>query len=104
MMSPSVLHLEDRYMAFGLVSPVPPHIPSQLVEDSLCRSLFLLLRSDNIELFTTALRVLYLMFQACRSRLKFQLSHMLTILTEASYDAIYWGTLPFRKTRTLEER
>lgn len=66
----------------------PPHIPFQLVEDSLCRSLFLLLRSENIELYTTALRVLYLIFQACRFRLKFQLSHMLTILTEVSWGAI----------------
>ena len=52
------------------------------MEDSLCRSLFLLLRSENIELFTTSLRVLYLIFQACRFRLKFQLAQLLDILTE----------------------
>ncbi|PVD38476.1 hypothetical protein C0Q70_01091 [Pomacea canaliculata] len=53
-----------------------------LVKDELCRSLSMLLQSERLSLFAAALRVSFLLFEAMRSHLKFQLEMYLTRLSE----------------------
>lgn len=53
-----------------------------LVKDELCRSLSMLLQTERLSLFAAALRVSFLLFEAMRSHLKFQLEIYLTRLSE----------------------
>lgn len=56
-----------------------------LVGDSMCYNLFGLLRSTNLTLFAAALRVIFLLFEAQRANLKFQLGAFLSIVMELEY-------------------
>ncbi|XP_022240117.1 Golgi-specific brefeldin A-resistance guanine nucleotide exchange factor 1-like isoform X2 [Limulus polyphemus] len=53
-----------------------------LVKDDMCRNLFLLLNSERLSLFATTLSVCFLLFEALRTHLKFQLEMYLSRLME----------------------
>lgn len=56
-----------------------------LIRDSLCKNLFMLLRTENMTIYAATLRVIFLTFESLRTRLKFQLSHFLVLLMEMNY-------------------
>lgn len=57
----------------------------QHVEDGMCKNLLALLKCDNLNLHAATLRVIFLTFEAQRSRLKFQLAAFLTQVMEMEY-------------------
>lgn len=81
-------HIFDRYPSLMEVlrtsSQSPNHLV-QLIADDMCRCLFVLLQSQNLLLFSAALRVIFLTFEAQRSQLKLQLTRFLTIVMEVRF-------------------
>lgn len=53
-----------------------------LVKDDVCRNLLMLLNSSRLSIFVSSLRVSFLLFEALRTHLKFQLEMYLTKLME----------------------
>ncbi|XP_053679381.1 Golgi-specific brefeldin A-resistance guanine nucleotide exchange factor 1 [Anopheles nili] len=49
-----------------------------IVKDDLCRNLFALLATERISIFAAGLQLSFLLFEALRAQLKFQLEHYLT--------------------------
>ncbi|XP_052865442.1 Golgi-specific brefeldin A-resistance guanine nucleotide exchange factor 1 [Anopheles cruzii] len=49
-----------------------------IVKDDLCRNLFALLATERISIFAADLQLCFLLFEALRAQLKFQLEHYLT--------------------------
>lgn len=56
----------------------------QHLEDDLCRNLFHLLQTENLTLYAATLRVIFLMFEALRDKLKFQLERFITLLCQVT--------------------
>eukprot|EP00039_Didymoeca_costata_P033630 m.43318 g.43318 ORF g.43318 m.43318 type:complete len:1422 (+) comp9966_c0_seq2:120-4385(+) len=59
------------------------------LEDDMCRNLFELLKTENLTLYAASLRVIFLMFEALRSSLKFQLERFLLAVCELSDKTSY---------------
>eukprot|EP00048_Salpingoeca_helianthica_P023468 m.24517 g.24517 ORF g.24517 m.24517 type:complete len:1480 (+) comp8714_c0_seq1:128-4567(+) len=73
--------------ALETAGPALGRFPSvmEYVEDSLCRNIFALLKSENPALAAAAFRLCFLVFAALRHRLKFQLSHFLSLMKTLEY-------------------